>query len=533
MTGDYITPRVNGVAFLDKPILYYWLQALAINLFGVTEWALRLFPVLFGIFGCLMTYLCGRFLFNRRTGLISAIILATTPLYFGSAHYANLDLEVAVLISCTLLCFITAMESEGRMRTLLLFAVYIFSALAFLTKGMIGIAFPGMIIFAWIAFMNRWDLLIKVHLIPGLFLFFAIVTPWYLFVQKVNPEFLHYFFVTQQVTRFLSASDFNNQTPIWFYLPVVLAGFFPWTIFLIQTLSKTVAEIWRARKKSKIELFLVLWLTIIFVFFSIPHSKTMGYILPIFPALALLVANYLSQSWEHIKRKDLLISILSFAAIGALLVAFLLTLPRYHWIDFAPGFKPHLSAITAIFIVSILVSLALIKSKKPIALFMLCTACSVLFLLTLILGATHLNQNSAKPLVEDLKTILKPEDEVVTYFKYYQDIPLYLGQRVTIVTDWNAPDIAAKDNWVRELWYGRSFQKTDDWLIGEDTFWQRWNGEKRVFVFVNENYFGQFKLHAKSYFYLGKYNDIILLSNKPTIIEGAIREKWKVLSKNP
>src|SRR5579862_9516747 len=95
-TGDYITPRVNGVAFLDKPILYYWLQAAAIHLFGLKEWALRFFPALLGLLSCLVTYSCGCVLFNRRTGLLASLILATSPLYFSGAHYANLDLEMAV-----------------------------------------------------------------------------------------------------------------------------------------------------------------------------------------------------------------------------------------------------------------------------------------------------------------------------------------------------------------------------------------------------------------------------------------------------
>lgn len=532
-TGDYITPRINGVAFLDKPILYYWLQAIAIKLFGVKEWALRLFPVLFGIFGCVITYLAGRQLFNRRTGLISATILATAPLYFGSAHYANLDLEVAVLISSTLLCFITAIHSKNPIRTRLLYAVYIFSALAFLTKGMIGIAFPVMVIGVWIALVNRWEIIKKLHLIIGLILFFALVTPWYVFVQSMNPEFLHYFFVTQQVTRFLSAAEFNNKTPFWFYVPIVAIGFFPWTIFLVQALKKQLREIWLARHQYQTELFLFLWFLIIFVFFSIPRSKTIGYILPIFPALALLVGNYLSRVWENVDKKDMRIVIISFALIGVLLAAFLITLPYFHWIDFAPGFVPYLITIAIIFILSAVISFLFLQNKTPVHLFILCTVCSAFFLLTLTLGAPQLNQNSAKPLVEDLKTIIKPEDEVITYFKYYQDLPLYLGKRITIVTDWDSPEIARKDNWVRELSTGRAFQKTDDWLINEEKFWERWNSDKRVFVFVNENYFEQFKSHAQSYFFLGKYNDIILLSNKPTIIESAVKHSWQALTKNP
>jgi len=444
-SGDYVTPRVNGVAFLDKPVLYYWLQALSITLFGIKEWALRLFPALFGILGCIMTYVCGRQLFDRRTGILSSIILATTPLYFGSAHYANLDLEVAVLISCTLLCLITAIQSHGKQQTYFYLTTYLFAALAFLTKGLIAIAFPGLIGLIWMGLSNRWDILRKMHLIKGAIMFVALVLPWYILVQKANPEFLHFFFVTQQVTRFLSAAEFNNPTPFWFYLPVVLLGFLPWTLFLFQAI--------RHRIKNPISLYFLLWIGIIFIFFSIPRSKTVGYILPIFPALALLVGHYLSSRWEKIS--------------------------TYFW---------------------------------------LCTLGSITFLIITLFYANDLNDRTTKPLITELKAIITPQDEVIHYFKFYQDVPLYLERRVTLVADWHAPDIAQRDNWVRELWYGMPFQDTADWLIQEDTFWQRYNSEKRVFVFVNTNYFDQFKLHALHYFIIKQYQDTILLSNKPTLL---------------
>ena len=266
-SGDYITPRVNGVAFLDKPVLYYWLQALAINLFGVKEWALRLFPALLGVLGCVMTYVCGRQLFDRRTGLISAVILATSPLYFGNAHYANLDLEVAVLISCSLLLFITAIHADLKSQRYFFFAAYIFTACAFLTKGLIAVAFPCLIGCAWLALTRRFDIFKKMYLFTGIVLFILITLPWYLLVQKANPEFLHFFFVTQQVTRFLSAAEFNNPTPFWFYLPVVLLGFLPWTAFFILAMYKSIKNIFDNRHQHAVELYLLLWIAIVFCVF--------------------------------------------------------------------------------------------------------------------------------------------------------------------------------------------------------------------------------------------------------------------------
>src|SRR5205807_9109047 len=124
--------------------------------------------------------------------------------------------------------------------------------------------------------------------------------------------------------------------------------------------------------------------------------------------------------------------------------------------------------------------------------------------------------NSLKPLVMYLKTIVQPDEEVINYFRYYQDVPLYLGKRVTVVADWSARNIRSKDNWMRELWYGMKFQKTDGWLINDSKFWGKWNSSKRIFVFMHDNYFVEFQPKVKYYFHLGKYHDVILLSNKPT-----------------
>lgn len=501
-TGDYITPRVNGVAFLDKPILYYWLQAISIHLFGIKEWALRLFPVLFGILGCVVTYISGRHLFNRRAGFIAALILATTPLYFVGTHYANLDLEVAVSISCTLLFFILGIQRQDSSRHYFFFLAYLFSAFAFLTKGLIGIVFPTLIIGTWILLRRRFDLLLKVHLIKGIVLFTLIVTPWYYLVQKANPEFLHYFFVTQQVSRFLSTHTFNNPTPFWFYLPIVLIGFFPWSNFVLPALRSAFQK---AKQAHPIELYLLLWTGIVFIFFSIPHSKVITYILPIFPPLALLVGNYLSTLLEkqHPPRIFFFIANLLFAAV---------LLASTYLIEIPTAFLFYLKAMTLIFIATTVLIL-FVKTYKSLFITLLST--NILFLLCFTAGATYLNNESAKPLITYLKPMIQPEDEVIHYHKFFQDVPLYLQRRVSIAEDWDSPRIAHNDNWAREFWYGMPFQDTSQWLISEETFWKRWNEKKRVFVFLQKKYFDQFKAHHSVYYVLAQHNHIFLLSNHP------------------
>ena len=291
-SGDFITPRLNDLVFFDKPILYYWLQAFSMKWFGINEWALRFFPAVFGVIGCLCLYLTGYAMFSRKTGVYSALILASSPLYFFASHYANMDLEVAVLITaCLCCCWVATNDKYATQRPWLLYSAYLFSALAILTKGLIGIVFPAMIISTWIVFTNQWQFIKQMRLFTGLILILAITLPWFYLVQKANPNFLHYFFVIQHFERFIS-SDFNSKSPIWFYLPIVLLGTFPWVFVIIPAMINASK---RCLKDPSL-LFLLLWAGLIFIFFSTPKSKLIGYILPVIPPLVLITGNYLVKT---------------------------------------------------------------------------------------------------------------------------------------------------------------------------------------------------------------------------------------------
>ena len=520
VSGDYVTPRLNGVAFLDKPALYYWLQASAIQVFGLKEWALRLWPAILGILCVVMTYIAGHALFNRRTGIISAVILATSPLYYGGSHYANLDLEVASLISDSLLCFIVAMQvTAPRMKTILLFSAYTFAALAALTKGLIGIVFPAMIIGAWILILNRWSTLTKMRLFSGMLIFLGITVPWCILVQKANPEFLHFFFVTQQVSRFLTTQEFNSKAAVWFYVPIVLLGFFPWSVFLFQAVGRNIKLIWKNRQQHAPELFFILWAVIIFTFFTIPRSKPMGYILPVFPACALLVGNYLNTFWTQAKTKGIYSGFIIYAVMAGLLSAFIFAAPWWSTqLETPAAFIPYLRYMAIVLLASVLVTSCFLRKETLKALFSSLTAAIVVMLLIFINSTPTINQKSIKPLAMELKTHLNQDDEVVAFYKYYHDLPIYLERRITIVADWHSPEIAQRDNWTREMWYGMVFQNTKDWLIEEDAFWQRWNSDKHLYVVTDEDGYKNIKAKGSVYV-VNRHNDVFLLSNKADLLK--------------
>jgi 4-amino-4-deoxy-L-arabinose transferase-like glycosyltransferase len=516
VSGDYITPRLNGVAFLDKPVLYYWLQASAIKLFGIKEWALRFWPALIGVLGTLVLYGTGRLLFDRRTGFIAAIMLATSPLYYGAAHYANLDLEVASLVADSLLCFLAAMQGDAsrKIKNYLLLAAYFFAGLAALTKGLIGIVFPAMIIGSWILLLGRWQTLTKMRLFSGFAIFLIITLPWYVLVQRANPEFLHFFFVTQQVSRFLTTQEFNSKAPLWFYVPVVLAGFFPWSVFLVQAISQKIRHIWQNRQRHATNLFLLLWLFSVFTFFSIPHSKTVGYILPIFPVLSLIVGSYVSQAWDEPKRAGIVIGLIVFMIASVAIAMLFLAAPHMQIFDVPAAYFVELRNMGGVLLLAVLASyLVFTRTANLKRVFVGLTATIALLLLVFIFSVNIINEKSSKPIAVTIKSLIKPGDEVVAYYKYYQDLPLYLEQRVTIVADWHAPDIAFNDNWLREMWYGMVFQDTSKWLIEENSFWQRWRSDKRLFVVTNEDHYQSLKTKTQVY-KISQFNDLVLLSNQ-------------------
>lgn len=495
---DFITPRLDGIQFLDKPILYYWLQVLAMKLFGVNEWALRFFPMLLGVMNCIVVYIGTRINFNRRSAILASSILATMPLYFSGAHYANLDLEVASFISMTLLFFLSGVSTQRR---LFFYLAYCCSAFAFLTKGLIGVAFPAMICGAWIALTHQWQLIKRVALVQGILLFLLIVSPWYIFAQRANPDFFHFFFVTQQVVRFLSAGSFNNENAFWFYLPVILIGAFPWSIFLFQALRLKI---------DPSRAYLLIWALVVLVFFSIPRCKTVGYIIPILTPLAILIGCYLDQQLSQ-RSQQFFISKWIFTIVSvALGLSFLYFAikPKFH---FAIVLHYYFYAFSLLFLCASIIAFRLETLKRFIY---LCIISNSIFLLILTHSANILNQTTSKPLLNDLYRLRKSNEEVVNYYKFYQDMPLYLGERITLVANWDSVDILDRDNWVRELWFGRYAKQNAATLINDATFLKRWQSQQRLFVFLNANYLHQFTIATKNYYLIRRYNNILLVSNQ-------------------
>jgi 4-amino-4-deoxy-L-arabinose transferase-like glycosyltransferase len=482
-TGDYLTPRINGIKYFEKPPLVYWATAAAIRIAGTSEGAVRSPIALFALLGGLAVYVAGRRLFGRAAALWSALVLATSPLYLGLGQILSLDMPVSALLTASLLAFLLAVrEPPGWNRRLLLWAFYAAAALAVLSKGLIGVLIPALVIGAWILLTRQWRL-IPVALAPtGILVFLAIAAPWHLFASRAHPEFAWFYFVHEHFQRYLSTVH-NRYEPPWYFVPVLLGGLLPWTLFLPQALKSA----WRTDQAERREtLFLALWATIVFGFFSLSDSKLMPYVLPAVPPLALLVGRWLGNiaqegRQETEERSPLRPALWVFLLLGLILaaaVSFWPTPPEgtkdHAFIDLLGGFRPALAMCFAFIGLAPFVIDRLGKCRASLAALVLGNA---LLFTTLGALAPRLDTyRSAKPLAKALMRQLQSGDEVASYHFYPHTLAYYLGRRITIV------------GYTGELEFGTRHDDTRAWVIDDSEFWRRWSGRGRMYVVVNTHH---------------------------------------------
>ncbi len=519
---DFVTPHLNGIKYFEKPPFFYWLQAGAIKVLNpliikteyivtkpkenhyfapISEWTVRLPNAIVALLGCLLVYAAGRILFERRAGLLSSIILASSLLYFALARMVTLDMTLSVYLSGSLLAFLVATNQSSSLgRRLLFYNAYIFAGLAVLTKGLIGIVFPTMIIGLWMLLSNQWCLLKRCYLPSGILLFLLIVLPWHILVQVRNPEFFQFYFIDQQFLRY-STLIAQRYQPDWFFIPIFIAGFLPWICFLPQAIVSHFPRSWQQFKEKNNYIFLLLWVGIIFIFFSFSHSKLIPYILPIFPALALLTGHYLSTYWQRnsdIKRGYIAVPLvwLGLGTIGILYIAndASILLSQTAILFLITGYSVFL-------LNSIMASCFIMRKKSKIA-FAILAIGSVISFLIVSMSIPKLDTRSIKPLVVVLKPLLKPSDKIVAYHDYYQDLPFYLNQRVFTV------------NVGGELTFGMQRQDTHAWMLKDANFWPIWNSRGQVYMVTNKAIYQQFKQSKKPAIYLLAQTDQdVLLSN--------------------
>ncbi len=400
-SGNWLTPTYNGVNRYDKPILFYWMMALSYKTFGINEWGARFPSASAGVLLCLGLFLFMRRQTDERQAFYAVISLVLSLYFVIYSHAAVTDMTLTLFITLSLLCFYQSLAQptgKPQGQRYALYGFYLFSALAFLTKGLIGIVFPFGIAGLYLLVTGGPGGIKKIFSAGGSVLFLLVAAPWYCAELMVNgSEFVDQFFVKHHFRRYTGVIS-GHKGPWYYYAVTLLIGLVPWITFLPGGAAEAVARFRLARRKGTApahspEFFALLWLAVIVVFFSFSTTKLPNYILPSVPAAAILIASGMArQSETHIRYTKVLIAVFSLllgigVVAGPVLAEKYLIHPGGAAPAFGPGFLADLRTWTTILATLLFAGAALnvagaVKKKayhEPGAVLML----SILLLLSL------------------------------------------------------------------------------------------------------------------------------------------------------
>jgi 4-amino-4-deoxy-L-arabinose transferase-like glycosyltransferase len=285
-TRDYITPRLHGMPWFEKPVLLYWSATLSFMLFGVGEFAARFPSALTATLTVFFVYFVCRKLWGRATGLWASLILATSAGYFAFARATSMDMLLTACLTMTLLSFLMGNNARGSRRRWWFLAFYTFIGFGVLAKGPVAIALPALSLAGYLLFRGRRSEWKEWHPLYALIIL-VIAAPWYIAVVRANGyEFVRIFFINQNLERFASTVH-GHERPFYFYIPDLLMLTFPWTFMLIPALRRTL---------DRNDQILLTSAIVPIVFFSFAGSKLPGYILPSVPPMVLLCARAISKT---------------------------------------------------------------------------------------------------------------------------------------------------------------------------------------------------------------------------------------------
>jgi 4-amino-4-deoxy-L-arabinose transferase-like glycosyltransferase len=336
---DWITPVLGGKPWLEKPVFYYWQAMLSYSLFGVSDWAARLPSAVDATLAVIAVCV---FLRHFRPGfqVDGALMTASAAGVVGFSRAASTDMPLAAAFTIAMLAWFAWHESHRR---LYLATFYLFLALAALAKGPVGPVLAGLIVLIFALLRRDYRLLRRTLWLPGIIVFCAVALPWYVAVQLRNPDFFHQFILEHNLARF-GTNLYHHQQPLWYYAPVTLLALLPWTIFVAEAVTENIRLWWSEGRNSassehSLNLFLITWLFVPVIFFSLSQSKLPGYILPALPAGTILLAEYVRRHVTEKVPPPFLVPVLHAVAavsplVPALLIQFLVLQQRL------PGGKP-------------------------------------------------------------------------------------------------------------------------------------------------------------------------------------------------
>ena len=408
---DWITPVLGGHSWLEKPPLYYWQAMLAYSLFGVSDVAARVPAAVDATLLVIAVYLFFR-RFRRGVEVDAALITASCAGVIGYARAASMDMALAAAFGVGLLAWWAWRESGKR---IYLAVFYVCMGMGMLAKGPVAPFLAAAVIVVFALAARELRVVVRTLWLPGILLFCAIALPWYVAVQMRNPQFFREFILQHNLARF-SSNLYHHPEPFWYYLPVTALAFVPWTVFVVAAFIESVRSWWRNRKSVSAEvdlelrfgLFVCCWFVVPVAFFSISQSKLPGYILPVIPAGAVLLADYLRRHLANEEERSVskgmaLLHALVAAApiVPSLLIAYVVTQHRL------PAGRPVLIALAIAFLLCAAIALTLV-SRLRLRMLRFVTLIPVVLSVAAVLklGATSLDQTlSARPLALELASM--------------------------------------------------------------------------------------------------------------------------------
>jgi len=301
-TGDWVTPRLYGKPWFEKPPLYYWEAALSFKVFGVSEAAARLPSAISALLATLALALLTLRMYGEETARWLLLLLPTTVGMIGFSHAAATDMPFSGMLTIAMVCAAVVLRlvsapgdgtslapknSSTPWAALVLFGFFL--GLAVLAKGPAGIILCGGAVFFWAIFTKRWRDAFRLLHPAAIAAFGMTALPWYILCARRNPDFFRIFIIEHNFKRFLTP-EFQHIQPFWFYGAVLAVALLPWTALALSGAFVRSAQIWRSIRLSPYSLFLLVWALFCIVFFTISKSKLPGYILPAIPPIGLLIA---------------------------------------------------------------------------------------------------------------------------------------------------------------------------------------------------------------------------------------------------
>lgn len=422
LSADWVSPRIYGNVWFDKPVFFYWLTAMAFKLFGFSEWAARLVPAFFAAVGLVMLYWFTTKLTKPTASLLAVVILGTSFEYIILAKLIITDMVFFVFNCAALVFFYLGYINKSDTKRWYL-AMYASVALAVLTKGPIGALLPGLVILLFIGVQRDWAKLKELFIPTGIFLFAALTLTWYGAMYALHgTEFINTFFGVHNYLR-ATVSEHPKDNVSYYYIGVFVLSMLPWSALTIKALLQGWKD-WRS-KASPLPVFLFLWIAAYFGFYSLMATKYLTYTFPILFPLAILTAVQL----ERMLAQNRAAAILRWAGIPLVLLMFVYMLAAYRYLV---GWELGVAIISLLLL--LLFSAWKAKNGAAVSVFKLLCLCQLgsYIILSLFIFPAIAETRSGKDIAESM--IGHVEEKIGMYQFYSTSAVFYSGHAAVKLT---------------------------------------------------------------------------------------------------